>query len=379
MSARFAIAAPLILAADGWRREHAVIVRDAAIEAVLPVGALPGDLEIERFSKGLLLPGFVDTQVNGGGGVLFNDAPTVETIATIAAAHRRFGTTTLLPTLISDDVAIIERAIAAVEAAIAAGVPSVAGIHIEGPFLNEGKRGIHDATKFRRLDEEAVTLLSSLRGGRTLVTLAPELAPAGLIRRLVDAGVIVAAGHTLASYDDMMRARDEGIRGVTHLFNAMTGLDSRAPGVVGAALDSDLVCGLIVDGHHVHPASLRAAFRAKGAGELMLVTDAMATVGTRRDHFMLGSTLIREQDGALRAADGTLAGSALDMAAAVRGAVTLMQLDLADASRMASATPAEFLGLGAQRGRIAQGLRADLVLLDRDLAPLRCWIGGATD
>jgi len=379
MSARFAIAAPLILAADGWRREHAVIVRDAAIEAVLPVGALPGDLEVERFSKGLLLPGFVDTQVNGGGGVLFNDAPTVETIATIAAAHRRFGTTTLLPTLISDDVAIIERAIAAVEAAIAAGVPGVAGIHIEGPFLNEGKRGIHDATKFRRLDEEAVTLLSSLRGGRTLVTLAPELAPAGLIRRLVDAGVIVAAGHTLASYDDMMRARDEGMRGVTHLFNAMTGLDSRAPGVVGAALDSDLVCGLIVDGHHVHPASLRAAFRAKGAGELMLVTDAMATVGTRRNHFMLGSTLIREQDGALRAADGTLAGSALDMAAAVRGAVTLMQLDLADASRMASATPAEFLGLGAQRGRIAQGLRADLVLLDRDLAPLRCWIGGATD
>ncbi|MBL0767952.1 N-acetylglucosamine-6-phosphate deacetylase [Sphingopyxis sp. DHUNG17] len=379
MSARFAIAAPLILAADGWRREHAVIVRDAAIEAVLPVGALPGDLEVERFSKGLLLPGFVDTQVNGGGGVLFNDAPTVETIATIAAAHRRFGTTTLLPTLISDDVATIERAIAAVEAAIAAGVPGVAGIHIEGPFLNEGKRGIHDATKFRRLDEEAVTLLSSLRGGRTLVTLAPELAPAGLIRRLVDAGVIVAAGHTLASYDDMMRARDEGMRGVTHLFNAMTGLDSRAPGVVGAALDSDLVCGLIVDGHHVHPASLRAAFRAKGAGELMLVTDAMATVGTRRDHFMLGSTLIREQDGALRAADGTLAGSALDMAAAVRGAVTLMQLDLADASRMASATPAEFLGLGAQRGRIAQGLRADLVLLDRDLAPLRCWIGGATD
>lgn len=379
MSARFAITAPLILTAVGWRRDHAVIVRDAAIEAVLPVEALPGDMEVKRYSKGVLLPGFVDTQVNGGGGVLFNDAPTVEAIATIAAAHRRFGTTTLLPTLISDDIAIIERAIAAVEAAIAAGVPGVAGIHIEGPFLNEGKRGIHDATKFRRLDEEAVTLLSSLRGGRTLVTLAPELAPAGLIRRLVDAGVIVAAGHTLASYDDMMRARDEGMRGVTHLFNAMTGLDSRAPGVVGAALASDLVCGLIVDGHHVHPASLRAAFRAKGAGELMLVTDAMATVGTRRDHFMLGATLIREQDGALRAADGTLAGSALDMAAAVRGAVTLMQLDLADASRMASATPAEFVGLGAQRGRIAPGLRADLVLLDRDLAPLRCWLGGVAD
>lgn len=379
MSARFAIAAPLILAADGWRRDHAVIVRDVVIEAVVPVGALPEDMEVERHSKGVLLPGFVDTQVNGGGGVLFNDDPTVETIATIAAAHRRFGTTMLLPTLISDDLAVIERAIAAVDAAIAAGVPGVAGIHIEGPFLNEGKRGIHDASKFRRLDEAAVALLSSLRGGRTLVTLAPELAPAGLIRRLVDAGVIVAAGHTLASYDDMMRARDEGMRGVTHLFNAMTGLDSRAPGAVGAALASDLVCGLIVDGHHVHPASLRAAFRAKGAGELMLVTDAMATVGTRRDHFMLGSTLIREQDGALRAADGTLAGSALDMAAAVRGAVTLMQLDLADASRMASATPAEFLGLGAQCGRITPGLRADLVLLDRDFAPLRCWIGGAAD
>lgn len=371
-----AVIAPRILTRDGWRDDHALIVRDGMIADIVPVGALPPGMPTDAATDGVLLPGFIDTQVNGGGGVLFNDAPTAEGIAAIAAAHRRFGTTALLPTLISDDLPKVAVAIAAVEEAITLGVPGVAGIHIEGPFLNAGKHGIHDASKFRLLDDAAVDLLSSLRAGCTLVTLAPELAPPGMIRRLVDRGVVVAAGHTLASYDDMARARDEGLTGVTHLFNAMTAMESRAPGVVGAALDGYFCSGLIVDGHHVHPAALRAAYRAKGPGELMLVTDAMSTVGTDITEFSLGGVTIFAADGALRSRDGTLAGSTLDMASALRGAVELMRIDLSEASRMASATPAAFMGLTPDRGAIAVGGRADLVLLDDALQPRRCWIGG---
>ena len=324
----------------------------------------------------MLLPGFIDTQVNGGGGVLFNDQPTVDGIIAIAEAHRRFGTTAMLPTLISDDLDVIAAAIAAADAAISSGVPGIVGIHIEGPFLNAGKRGIHDARKFRTLDSDAITLLSSLKNGKTLVTLAPELALPGTIKALVERNVIVSAGHTLASYEDMQRAMAEGLTGITHLFNAMTPLESRAPGVVGAAFDSDLTCGIIVDGHHVHPAALRAACRAKGNRGLMLVTDAMPTVGSDLTGFTVGGTPVMADHGMLRSADGTLAGSHLDMAAAVRNCVELMRTSIASASQMASGTPAAFLGLGGTTGRIAPTYRADLVHVGDDLHVRSTWISG---
>jgi N-acetylglucosamine-6-phosphate deacetylase len=268
-----------ILTPLGWLDYAALLIGDERIIDAVPMTALPSDVTVETVTGGMLMPGFIDTQVNGGGGVLFNDAPTVETLATMAAAHRRFGTTALLPTLISDDLDKVGAAIAAVDAAIEAGVPGIIGIHLEGPFLNAGKKGIHDAGKFRVLDAAAIELLSSLKHGKTLVTLAPELAPEGAIQSLTDRGVIVAAGHTLATFADIERAQQEGLRGVTHLFNAMSPMEGRNPGVVGAALSSDLYAGIIVDGHHVHPASLRAAYAAKGADRLMLVTDAMSTVG----------------------------------------------------------------------------------------------------
>lgn len=374
-----AITGARILTADGWRGGHVLIVRGGLIAGIVPVDEVPADLAREDGGGGLLLPGFIDTQVNGGGGVLLNDEPTVEGIATIASTHRRFGTTALLPTLISDDLDVVARAIAAVDDAMVQGVPGVIGIHIEGPFLNREKRGIHDASKIRTIDGAAVELLSSLRNGRTLVTLAPELTPPGFIRRLTDKGVIVAAGHTLATYEDMQRARDEGLTGVTHLFNAMTGLESRAPGVVGAALDSDLYCGLIVDGHHVHPATLRSACRAKGMERLMLVTDAMSTVGTGMTQFTLGGETIHADAEALRASDGTLAGSTLDMATACRNAIAMLHVDLVNASRMASANPAVFLGIDESYGRIAIGQRADLILMDDSLTVQRSWIGGIAD
>lgn len=365
-----------IFAGETWHDEHALVVSNGRIETLLSANALPDNMPVQNLGGGALLPGFIDTQVNGGGGVLFNNEPTVEGITTIVEAHRKFGTTAMLPTLISDDLDVIAEAIAAVDNAIQAGVPGIIGIHIEGPFLNAGKHGIHDSRKFRTLDSDAISLLSSLKYGKTLVTLAPELAPPRAIAALVKGGIVVAAGHTLATYDEMQLAIEEGLSGVTHLFNAMTQMESRAPGVVGASLDSDLVCGIIADGHHVHPASLRAAYRAKGSEGLMLVTDAMPTVGSRIKEFTVSGTDVTASEGMLRAGDGTLAGSDLDMASAVRNCVELMQVDLGSASRMASATPAKFIGIGNACGKISVGYRADLVHLDDMLNVRNVWIAG---
>jgi N-acetylglucosamine-6-phosphate deacetylase len=365
-----------ILTSGGWFDDHAVVVEHGKICAIVPIETLSDTGTITRLDGGFLIPGFIDTQVNGGGGVLFNDQPSVGGIATIAAAHRKFGTTALLPTLISDDLSVVAAAMRAVDAAMQDGVPGVIGIHVEGPFLNADKRGIHDATKFRALDADAIALLGSLKHGKTLVTLAPELAPKGAIRALVDRGVIVAAGHSLATYDEMARAIDEGLSGITHLFNAMTQMESRAPGVVGAALDSGLFCGLIVDGHHVHPATLRAAYRAKGPEELMLVTDAMPSVGADIVSFNIGATEIIAENGMLRSAHGTLAGSALDMMSAVRNSMEMMHIGLETASAMASRAPATFLGLALEQGQIALGCRADFIHVSAALYVERVWIGG---
>jgi N-acetylglucosamine-6-phosphate deacetylase len=356
---------------------QAVVVEGGRILSLTRLARLPRDVARVDLDGGLLLPGFIDTQVNGGGGVLLNDAPSVEGLVAIAAAHRAFGSTGVTPTLISADLDVVRRAIEATEAALAAGVAGLIGLHIEGPFLNFAKRGVHDPTRLRGLDAEAIELLTAPTRGRRIVTLAPELAPAGAIRALSEAGVLVCAGHTLADYQTMMAALDEGLSGYTHLFNAMTQMDSRAPGVVGAALsDRRGSFGLIVDGLHVHPASLRVALAAGGAARAMLVTDAMPIVGAPAGRFRLGDLDVRVEAGACRAADGTLAGSSLDMASALRNAMTLLGIDVVTASRMASGNPARFLRLAHERGMIAPGLRADLVHLDDTMTVRQVWIGG---
>jgi N-acetylglucosamine-6-phosphate deacetylase len=341
------------------------------------IASITDDSDAEAFDlEGkALVPGFVDVQVNGGGDRLFNDDPSVETIAAIGAAHRRFGTTGFLPTLISDDAAKIEAAMEAARAAIAQGVPGVLGVHIEGPFLNVEKKGIHDASKLRPIGDEEIALLSRPTGGKTIVTLAPEKVPAEAIRRLTDAGVIVCAGHTNASADCIELALRNGLRGFTHLFNAMSQLTAREPGAVGAALDDrSSWCGLIVDGHHVDPRVLKIALRAAPLSRFMLVSDAMPSVGGRKA-FTLGGQTIAVSGGKCVNADGTLAGSDLDMASAVRNAVSMLGVDLAEAVTMASANPAAFLGLG-DVGRVTPGHRANLVLLDDDLQVAQSWIDG---
>lgn len=326
---------------------------------------------------GWLVPGFIDTQVNGGGGVLFNDAISVAGIAAIGAAHARFGTTAFLPTLISDTPDRIAAALEATDAAIDAGVPGVVGVHIEGPFINPAKRGIHEADRLRKLDPDLVALLSRPRRGKVLLTLAPEQAQLDDIRTLRDAGVLVAGGHTNATYEQVMAAVDAGITGFTHLFNAMSPLSHRAPGAAGAAIDArDCWAGLIVDNAHLHPAAVRLAINAKGVERIMLVTDAMPSVGIDAPYFELQGKRINVRDGVLTYEDGTLAGSDLDMAGAVRNTVAITGRDVAEVARMASETPAAFLGLSEGYGTIAEGKRADWVVLDRDLQAKSTWIGG---
>ena len=325
----------------------------------------------------LLLPGFTDLQVNGGGGVLFNDAPSIESIRAIGAAHRRFGTTGFLPTLISEDLDVVARAIAAVQGAIQAGVPGVLGIHIEGPFLSVARKGVHDPAKFRELDASAVGLLSSLKGGKTLVTLAPEMTTPEVIRSLARSGVVVSAGHTNATYAEVSAALQHGLTGFTHLFNAMSQLTGREPGVVGAALeDPNSWCGIIADGEHSSPVVLRIALRAKPHNRFMLVTDAMPGVGTHQASFNLQGRKITVSGLVCYDEEGRLAGSNIDMASCVRNAVKLLHLPLHEAVRMASLHPAEFLGIAHDTGLIRAGYRANLVLADDELNVLETWIDG---
>lgn len=366
-----------ILTGSGVVEDQALLIRDGVIAGLVSQDAIPAGARRRDLQGGLLTPGFIDTQVNGGGGVLFNDAPTAEAIATIGAAHRAFGTTGFLPTLISDDLDVVDRALRATEQAIQQGVPGVLGVHIEGPFLNPKRKGIHDADKFRVIDDDAVALLSSLKVGKTLVTLAPERTTPEMIRRLTEAGVIVAAGHTNALYPTMRQALENGLTGFTHLFNAMSPLTSREPGVVGAALENQAAwCGIIVDGRHVDPVTLKIALRTRPLDRFMLVTDAMPTVGMTDKQFQLQNRHIRVVDGVCVDDHGTLAGSDLDMIGAVRNAVTLLDLPLAAAVMMASSAPSAFLGLGRQRGLIAPGHAADLCLLSEDLTVTATWING---
>jgi N-acetylglucosamine-6-phosphate deacetylase len=368
-----------VLTDQGFVEGHAVLIEgDRIVDVVADSDSRVRNAAREDLDGGLLLPGFIDTQVNGGGGVLFNNDQSVEGIRAIGAAHRTFGTTGFLPTLISEDLDVVAKAIKATRDAIAARVPGVLGIHIEGPFLNVARKGVHDAAKLRGLDDSAVGLLTSLQAGKTLVTLAPEMTTPEIIERLAASGVVVSAGHTNATFKIIETALHHGVTGFTHLFNAMSQLGNREPGVVGAALDDqNSWCGIIVDGRHVSPVVLRIALRSKRHDRFMLVTDAMPGVGTQDQSFVLQGRKIFVKDGVCIDEDGRLAGSHLDMAGAVRNTVETLGIDLAEAVRMASTYPAEFLGLGQEYGKISRGFRANLVLADPAVTIKRTWIDGA--
>lgn len=375
---RFALLGAAIF--DGERRldGHALLVAGGGIEAVVPEGSIGDGVARVALPGGLVAPGFIDIQVNGGGGVLFNDAPTVEGVRAICAAHAPFGSTALLPTVITDRPAVTAAAIEAATAAKAAGVPGCLGIHVEGPFLSVARKGAHDPALIRAMTDNDLAALLAAPLRPFLLTVAPESVSPAQIGRLAEAGLHVSIGHSDAGFEAANAAFAAGARGATHLFNAMSPLGHREPGLVGAALTrGDVWCGIIADGHHVHPAVIALAIAAKaGPGRLMAISDAMPTVGVMEDVFHLGGRKVVRRAGRLTLEDGTLAGSDLTMIGAVRTLVRAVGLPLEEALRMASLYPARFLGLGGGYGRLAAGGRADIVHLSDDLDVESVWIGG---
>ncbi len=377
---RHAVLAERIFDGQGWRAEAGLLIRDGRIVAVASGSEVPADWPQTRLPAGAFLaPGFIDLQVNGGGGVLLNDRPTADGMRAIARAHRRYGTTACLPTLITDTSEQMRTAIAAARSV--AGRDGILGLHLEGPFISPRRPGVHRPDRIAQPGAGDLEDLCELAGaGRSLVTLAPECVPAGFVRALASSGVRISIGHSEAPAAVVLEAVADGATGVTHLFNAMPPLAARAPGIIGAALtEHRLTASLIVDGIHVDPVSVRAAFAAKGCERIALITDAMPTVGAALVRFELMGRTVRLAEGRLTTADGTLAGAHLDMASAVRNAVRLAGLPLADALRAASLTPARFLGLDNERGRLVAGARADLVALTPELNVVATWLDGMSD
>ncbi|GAB2697590.1 N-acetylglucosamine-6-phosphate deacetylase [Aliiglaciecola aliphaticivorans] len=332
----------------------------------------PTDFPLE----GLVTAGFIDTQVNGGGGVMFNQRPSLETLRTMRKAHSLFGTTAMLPTLITDNLDCMQSAANAIAQAIKGQEAGILGVHFEGPHLSMPKRGIHSSEQIRPLSEDEMAIFCRQDLGQVVVTVAPENVSQSQIIELVNCGVIVSLGHSNADIDTVLKAIDAGATGFTHLFNAMSGLTARNPGMVAAALqDERVTCGLIADGLHVHPYNCRLAFQCKGWQKLMLVTDAMAHVGAEVETLPWLDTQIIRNGNKLTLADGTLAGSALDMSSAVRNLHQNMGVPLESALKMASLTPAKFLAC-SNRGKLAVGMQADFVVLDEQLCTLGCWIAG---
>ncbi|HVW94256.1 MAG TPA: N-acetylglucosamine-6-phosphate deacetylase [Devosia sp.] len=363
---------------ERWHDESALLLGDDGVAGIVPASEAGADAV--RLDGGMLVPGFLDLQVNGGGGILLNDSPTVEGLATICAAQAPYGVTALLPTLITDTREITAATIAAGIAAAEAGLPGFLGLHLEGPHLSLARKGAHDPALIRPMDGADLAALVAARPKlpNLLATVAAETVDPQQIARLSAAGIVVSIGHSDAGYAAVEAAAGAGATMATHLFNAMSQIGNREPGVAGAAIsDGRLHAGLIADGIHVHPETIGIALRAKrGPGRIFLVTDAMAVAGTDLASFTLNGRTIHRANGALRLEDGTLAGADLAMIDAIRFMHRTIGLTLEESLRMATVYPAEAIGVSARHGRLGQGSAADFVHLSDDLQVRGTWIGG---
>ena len=374
---RFALSGATIFDGEDFREGTALVIENERIAAMVDERHLPPDIERRPLGGGLLAPGYIDIQVNGGGGHLLNGDPSETCVRGIAAAHRRFGTVGLLPTVITDAPDVMARSVEAVRAARRNGAAGVLGIHVEGPFIDPRRKGAHDERFIRPLADEDISALASADCSRLLLTVAPNIVPAEAIRGLAAAGIIVSLGHADASAEQASEALRAGATVFTHLFNAMSQLEPRAPGMAGAALaDPTCFCSLIVDGQHVHDAALKVALAAKGTDRLVLITDAMPSAAGGPDRFQLQGRPVALRSGRLELENGTLAGSNLTMDVAVRNCVHRLGVPLADALRMASFNAAAVLRLDDRLGRLAPGYLASLVHLSEELEVLATWIEG---
>jgi N-acetylglucosamine-6-phosphate deacetylase len=373
----FALTGARVFDGEAMHDGMAVVVDGRNIAAVVPEATLAESMERRVLGGGLLAPGFIDVQVNGGGGALLNDRPSVDVVRRIAASHRKFGTVGMLPTVITDAPEIITAAIVAVREAQAQGLSNVLGIHVEGPFLDAGRKGAHDAEFIREITDADIQFLKDHGCDKLMLTVAPNRVSAVNIHRLSAAGILVSLGHSNATYSEVRAALDAGAKSFTHLFNAMSQVEGREPGMVGAALsDTNSFMGIIADGFHVHDVSMRLAFAATLPDRFMLVSDAMSSAAGGPDHFNLQDRRVTVVKNRLTLDDGTLAGSNLTMDAAVRYCVDKLNIELVTALRMASTHPARFLGLDQKLGRIAPGALASLVHLDDKLNVLATWVEG---
>lgn len=373
----FALSGARIFDGHEFIDDHAVIIEGIRISALVAKGKIPAGVEERNLGGGLLAPGYIDVQVNGGGGVLLNDSPSVEAVRSIASSHRRYGTVGLLPTVITDASSVTASAIASVRAARAEGVPGILGVHVEGPFLDPARKGAHEAGFIRQPSEADLDMLLGANCGVVVLTLAPNRVSTAAIKKLVGGGVRVSLGHAEANFDEVCAALDAGATGFTHLYNAMSQMTAREPGMVGAALqDRGSFIGIISDGYHVHDAALKIAFAATSHDRFMLVSDAMPPAAGGPDQFELQGRRVIRVGNRLQLGDGTLAGSNLTMDAGVKYCVQRLGLPLADVLRMASLNPCRFLGLERDLGHISPGALASLVHLDDGLNVVETWVEG---
>ena len=346
---------------------RAVVTEGNQIKKVVHKSNLVGYDDIIDLKGALLVPGFIDLQVNGGGGAFYTQKASVENYKISNKAHLDFGTTSLLPTLVSTSLDNIVAQCDVVREMMKDPDSGVIGIHVEGPFFNPEKKGAHSLDFVREAtDYEIEKIIEAGKGVIKILTCAPEVVKEKHIKMLVAAGIPVAAGHSNCTYEQAMKAFDAGVTKVTHLYNAQSQFTSRAPGLVGAYLDSsdDVYGGIIVDGVHCNYASVRIAHRAK-KGKLFLVSDA-SFVKHPVENFEIDEFKIFFKDGMYLTETGNLAGSAVSMLDSVQNCFSEANIELAETLKMSSRYPAEFMGIDDEFGYIKKGYRADFVVLERD-------------
>ena len=365
-----------IFCGERFYDDHALLVEGKSIVDIVDKNNTPDNFNKIELDQGILAPGFIDLQVNGGGGVLFNNSPNNESLNTIIKAHQFFGTTSIMPTVISDSLEVLEQCIKTVTEEIKNN-SSLLGIHIEGPFFNTKYRGVHQKQYISTINSDYLNLFESLKGFPVMLTLAPECISSQQLKHLTSLGIKTLAGHSDASYDKLDDAIKNGLDGFTHLFNAMGQISAREPGVVGSALHfENTFASIIVDLHHVHPSLIQLAYELKPTGKLFFISDSMATINHGKPSFELYDEVVNESDGRLVNSEGKLAGSSITQIDAVKNVYQKCNIPLNQALAMASRYPAEYLGIENHLGSLKPGYRADLVHFDSNFKVHNVWVSG---
>jgi len=365
-----------IFCGERFYDDHALLVDGKSIVDIVDKNNTPDNFNKIELDQGILAPGFIDLQVNGGGGALFNNSPNKESLNTIIKAHQFYGTTSVMPTVISDSLEVLEQCIKTVTEEIKNN-SSLLGIHIEGPFFNTKYRGVHQKQYISTINSDYLNLFESLKGFPVMLTLAPECISSKELKHLTSLGIKTLAGHSDASYDELDDAIKNGLDGFTHLFNAMGQISAREPGVVGSALHfENTFASIIVDLHHVHPSLIQLAYQLKPKGKLFFISDSMATINHGKPSFELYDEVVNESDGRLVNSEGKLAGSSITQIDAVKNAYQKCNIPLNQALAMASRYPAEYLGIENHLGSLKPGYRADLVHFDSNFKVHNAWVSG---